>query len=177
MLGHEISMTKNKLNILFLIQNVGEPIEENHIAKAMIENDLMEYFSFKQYVSELEATDFIEKVELFGRMYYRITSRGKNALEFFENKMLGSEKKLLLRFIEKNSAELTKYKEVYMDYRKVSDGKYHLEIKLMENGNAFFSMLSELPNKNMCEKMIKAWNKNPSDMYIKLMNIMLPEEE
>lgn len=64
-----------------------------------------------------------------------------------------------------------------MDYRKVSDGKYHLEIKLMENGNAFFSMLSELPNKNMCEKMIKAWNKNPSDMYIKLMNIMLPEEE
>lgn len=173
MLGQSVDIAKSKLNILFFLNQVGEPVTELGIAHGMIENDLMEYFSFKQYINELEVADFIQKHNILDKTYFGITKRGKITLEYFENKMMGSEKKRIHQYVIDNIQNLTRYKEIYTDYKKVGDSRYEVEIKLVEQENSFFSMKIEIPTKKMCEDIVDNWNEKPLDMYIQVMNMMI----
>lgn len=177
MLDQKIDITKNKLNMLYLLNSVGDAISELDLAQSMIQNDLIEYFSFMQYLLELEQASFIEKQEILGKTYYRITSRGKDALQYFHGRMMGSEREVMDRFIEKNKKILTRYKDIYADYKKISDSKYQVEIKLMEKESAFFEIKFEVPSKKISENIIDNWNKNSSKLFIDIMNIVVAKNE
>lgn len=177
MLGRNADTARNKLNILFFLNKVGEPIAEIGLAHGMIETDLMQYFMFKQYVGELQEANFIAKQEILGQIYYEITKRGKITLEYFESKMMGSEKKVIDRYVEEHIQELTRYKEIYTDYKRLGDSKYQVDIKLSERGAVFFSLTVEVPTKKMCEDIVASWNKKPWDMYIQMMNMMIENKK
>ncbi|MDO4710965.1 MAG: DUF4364 family protein [Peptostreptococcaceae bacterium] len=177
MLGKSVDVAKSKLNILFLLNKVGDPVEEYGIAHAMIENDLMEYFSYKQYIAELESANFIAQQNILGKTYYGITKRGKITLEYFSNKMMGSEKKLIDRYVEENIQSLTRYKEIYTDYKKRADSKYQVDVRLMDRETPFFSLTMEVPTKKMSEEIIEHWNQKPLDMYIRIMNMMISNKK
>lgn len=173
MIGKDVSMTKNKLNILFLLNEIQEPISELNIAQAMIENNFMEYFSFKKYLGELEQSNFIQVQEILDQTYYILSERGKSTLEYFENIMMGSEKKLILKYIQENRSNLTKYRELHIDHKKISDQRYLVEVKLLENESAFFSLDVEVPSKGMMERIIDNWNSNSTDLYLDIMGLLI----
>lgn len=170
-------MTKNKLNMLYFLECVKEPISEIDIARGMIENEFMQYFSFKQYLIELENSDFVKKHMILEQPYYQISERGSMALEFFSNKMMGVEKMRIQEYVNIHESELVRYKQIVANYKKVAEAQYEVEVKMMDNDKPFFSVNLEIPSKNICEKIIKNWNENPSKMYVNLMNIMVGASE
>ncbi len=167
------TMAKDKLNILFFLDSIGEPISELSIEHGMMENDLMEYFSFKQYMMELENSSFIQKHIILEKPYYSVTEHGKNSLEYFSSKMMGSEKKLIKKYIEEHFDELTKYQDIYTNFKKIGDSRYQVDIEILENKSSLLSLSVEVPSKKMCLDIIDNWNNNPSKMYIHLMNLMI----
>ena len=76
MIEKDIDMTKNKLNILFLLEKIKEPVLELIITKAIIENELMDYFSLKTYLNELEEEGFIRSLSIVDKNHYEIAERG-----------------------------------------------------------------------------------------------------
>lgn len=172
MLG-QIDMAKSKLNILYLMKQVGKPMDELNIAHGMIENDLMEYFSFKQFMAELEEAAFIEKQVILDAAYYSLTEHGIRALDFFNSRMMGSEKKMIEKYVAQNLDKITRYQEIYTDYKKIGDSRYRVEIKIMENKTEILSFATEVPSKKICMEILAGWNEDPSRMYMDLMNFMI----
>ncbi len=177
MFDQRTDITKSKLNILYVLNAVGEAVSELNLAQSLIQNDLMEYFSFMQYLLELEESNFITKHEILEQIYYKITSRGKETLEYFSSRMMGSEKQLMDRYVELNRKDLTRYKEIFSDFKKISDSKYQVQIKLLEKENPFFEIGFEVPSKKIAEDIINNWNNNSSKLFIDIMNLMVSSKK
>lgn len=160
MLEKNENMIKNKLNILFFLKEAKEPMEEINIERAMIETGIMDYFLVMQYLIELESASFINKKEILGKNYYYIEKKGVDTLEFFNRKMLGSETKTIKKFLDDNIEKIKKYKNIIADYSKLSDGKYKVIIKLLDENECFFNTEFFVPSKDIAERLVSEWKEN-----------------
>lgn len=160
MLEKNENMIKNKLNILFFLKEAKEPMEEINIERAMIETGIMDYFLVMQYLIELESVSFIKKQVIFGRNYYFIEQKGLDTLEFFSRKMLGSEAKTIKQFLDNNIEKIKKYKNIISDFSKIENGKFRVNIKILDDNECFFSTEFFVPTKEIAEKITSDWKEN-----------------
>lgn len=173
MLENDANTTKSKLNILFLLDTIAAPILELTIAEAMIENELMDYFTFKTFLNELEEDGFIRCFEIVDKNHYEILERGKETLQYFGDLILGNEKEALLKYIDNNINDIYKSKEMMLDYKKMGNSKYQIDISLVEGGSPYFNLTVEVPSKESVDKILDNWTSNSSDMYVEIMNLLL----
>ena len=103
-------LTKSKLYILFLLDKVDEPFSNLNITQTFMETDIIEYFPLQQYMFELEKSDFISKKIVERNEFYEITERGKSVLDYFDNRMLGQDRKMIESYLDENLAKFNRYK-------------------------------------------------------------------
>ena len=64
MLESTVELAENKLIVLYIIKKVNYPISNTQLSEIVLENNLMNYFIFQQYLTELISSKFIlEKLE------------------------------------------------------------------------------------------------------------------
>lgn len=177
MIEKDLDMTKNKLNILFLLEAINEPVLELIVTKAMIENELMDYFSLKTYLNQLEEEGFIRAISIIDKNHYEIADRGKETLRYFENLMLSSEKDLLQKYIDENIHDIYKSKEIMLDYKKLPNSQYQVDINLLEEDSAYFSLVVHLPSKESVERTLDNWSNKSSELYVEIMNLIMKNKE
>ena len=177
MIEKDIDMTKNKLNILFLLEKIKEPVLELIITKAIIENELMDYFSLKTYLNELEEEGFIRSLYIVDKNHYEIAERGRETLNYFENLMMGSEKDILLKYVMDNIQDINKSKEMMLDYKKLASSQYQVDINLLEEDSSYFRLTVQVPSKDSVDKILNNWSEQSSDLYVEIMNLILKNKE
>jgi hypothetical protein len=52
-------LAENKLLLLYIFCEIGMPVSNSHITQIILENNLINYFSLQQYLSELIDSGFI----------------------------------------------------------------------------------------------------------------------
>ena len=176
MTGNPTDITKNKLNILYFLDRISEPVLELTIEKAMIENEFMNYFSFKTYINELEEEGFVRAIQIIDKSHYEILDRGRETLNYFNDLILGSEKEVLSKYIDKNINDICKSKEMMIDYKKTGNSKYQVDVNLLEKENSYFRLTLEVPSKESVDKIIGNWTNNSSDVYVEIMNLLFKEK-
>lgn len=159
-------LTKSKLYILFLLQKVDEPFSNLNVTQTFIETDIIEYFPLQQYLFELENSSFIIKKQVERNDYYQITERGKSALNYFENRMLGIDKKKLEKYLSDNLSKFNRYKEIKAEYQKNSEnGSVEVTLQLINKEKPFISLKLEVPTVETAKAMCENWDGFASEIY------------
>lgn len=158
-------LTKSKLYILFLLQKVGESVSEHVITQTFIETEIIEYFPLTQYLFELVQSKFIKKIQIEGKDFYLITERGKSAISFFNNRMLGQEKKKIESYLDQNFSDLKKSKEITAEYRKIKSGQTKVELKLLNEDEPYLSIAVDVPTIEMAKEICNGWKINATEIY------------
>ncbi|WDU82172.1 DUF4364 family protein [Caloramator sp. Dgby_cultured_2] len=76
-------LAENKLLILYILNKIDTPITNSSLTQIVLENNLINYFSLQQYISELIESGFIEINKEINKQLLRISLKGKRTLEFF----------------------------------------------------------------------------------------------
>lgn len=174
----EEELTKSKLYILYLLNMVDEPFSNINITQTFVETDIIEYFPLQQYLFELENSSFISKMQVEQKDYYHITERGKSALNYFENRMLGIDKKKLEEYLEENLSKFNRYKEIKADYSKnVETGNTEVVLQLINKDKPFINLMLEVPTAQTAKAMCKNWDQFASDIYAEIITVLTQKRE
>ena len=83
MLESTIELAENKLIVLYIIEKVNYPISNTQLSEIVLENNLMNYFVFQQYLTELISSKFILEKSEDNKPLLLISDKGSRVLNLF----------------------------------------------------------------------------------------------
>ena len=77
-------LAENKLLLLYILTSLRDPISNYQLTEIVLENNLINYFTLQQYITELENSEFINFKAINDKKLLYITKKGENVLSFFK---------------------------------------------------------------------------------------------
>ncbi|MDV3426529.1 MAG: DUF4364 family protein [Bacillota bacterium] len=174
MLEDTLELAEFKLLVLYIINQVNMPISKSKITEIVLENNFINYFTLQQYIEELLTSSLLKYKENDDKSRLYITDRGKKVLSFFQNR-ISPEK--MLQVNNYLNGKLNKIKEEILingDY--TLDGEnYLVDLKAKENDSLLMELKLSVVSKKQAQDLIKLWKENSSDIYNKIIQILINE--
>ncbi|SHF13564.1 MULTISPECIES: DUF4364 family protein [Caloramator] len=160
----------NKLIILYILNKLNKPSTNSQLTQIILENNLINYFTLQQYISELINTGFINTITDNKKQYLVISSKGSDTLNFFLNRIPDAKIEQLDDYFE-NKNESTQKIEPAAEYMPIKDG---FEVNLILKKGAKNLIEIKLPVKTMedIELIRTNWKNSGEDIYNNLTNLL-----
>lgn len=166
-------LADKKLIILYLLGNINIPLTKTQITNAVLENNLIDFFTLQQCISELESTEVVRQVDYQKRKCYEITDTGRKTVEVFLQRIPKSSMEIMDQYILRNKESLKKESQVISEYRKIAENEYIVNLKVIENELVLIdlklSVVSSKQAKHICEK----WKNSSEKIYSQLMSNLI----
>ena len=143
-----------KVFILYLLNNVGEPLKFETVNDIVVQDEFVGYFDFAVCFSELLDKGQIEEygIDEQGDMLYTVSETGKMVLESYESSILPLIKERALR----SALRLLSYNRSgkrLVNTIEESHGGYALKCGMVDKEKTLFSVELFLQDKHYAEKL------------------------
>ena len=145
MFDNSAELAENKLLVLYTLQKLNRLISNSQLTEILLQNNLINYFTLQQCISELDDSNFIH--------YDKINE--KNLLEITQS-------------IKK---ELT----IQGDYTPINNSTFLVELKAFEGSSLLMNLKISVPNKKQAISLCAKWKDNPSKIYTDIINLLFVE--
>ncbi|MGE5630300.1 MAG: DUF4364 family protein [Caulobacteraceae bacterium] len=166
-------LADKKLIILYLLSSIDIPLTKAQISDAVLENNLLDFFTMQQCISELGETDVVKLVDFQKRKCYVITDSGRKTVEVFMQRIPKNIIAVIDQYISRNKENLKKESQVIAEYHKASEKEYIVNLSVVENDlvliDLSLSVVSSKQAKQICEK----WKNSSEVIYSQLMNSLI----
>ena len=166
-------LADKKLMVLYLLSKMDIPLTKTQITSAILENNLIDFFTFQQCISDLEESGMIKLVLHQKKQCFATTESGKNAVEVFCQRISKNTIDIIDNYIAKNKDSLKKESQVIAEYSKVSDKEYIVSLKVIEKELVLMdlklSVVSAKQAKQVCEK----WKNSSEKIYSQLISSLI----
>ena len=168
-------VAENKLLILYLIDKLNFELTNSQIAKLVINIQEINYFYLQQYISQLIEDKFVEcRIENNNR-FYKITSSGKQALEFFKTMIRASTRTTIDNIIKQHIASLRTEMQVLADYIPLNDNEYSVTCSISEDSISLIDLKLYAGTKEQAKFICRNWEKNSQQIYSDIIRILSNE--
>ena len=164
-----------KIFILYLLRNIGYPLEFSDINDVVLQDGLVNYFDFAECFAELIESKNIEEISGDKEPLYTVTEQGRNVSDSLESELflMIREKSLksalrLLNFKRRGSTFKYSWKEL-------PNGKYEFSCKIIELKEPAMDLTITVDNKKMLDRMIYTFEERPETVYRGMLAIMTGE--
>jgi predicted transcriptional regulator len=166
-------LADKKLMILYLLNNIDIPLTKTQLTNAVLENNLIDFFTFQQCISELDETGMLKQVLHQKKQCFAATDIGKKAVEVFAERISKNASGIINNYIAKNKDILKKESQVIAEYNKISDKEYIVNLKVIEKDLVLIdlklSVVSAKQAKQVCEK----WKNSSEKIYSQLIGSLI----
>ncbi len=142
-----------KVFILYLLNNVGMPLEFDTVNDIVLQDEFVNYFDFAICFSELLDNGQITEIKDGEKILYIISESGKETLESYESELLPITKERALR----SALRLISFKlngnRIQSSITESANGGYNLNCSIVDKEKTLFSLNVHLNDKNYAEKM------------------------
>lgn len=166
-------IAKNKIILLYIIYSFQIPVSDSLLTIFILEKEYMNYFIYKQHLSELVESKLIEMNQSEKTNYYLITSAGKRALEFFQSALTEEIKDTIGCHIVERKKILLREQEIVANFVKISDVEYIVYLMVIEKGSPIIDLRLSAPSLKQAEKICNKWKRNPSELYKKIIELLI----
>lgn len=166
-------LADKKLLILYLLSRMDIPLTKTQVTSAVLENNLIDFFTFQQCISELEETGLIKQVAYQKKQCYATTDNGKKTVDVFAHRISKNTSEIINNYIAKNKDTLKKESQVIAEYSKMGDKEYVVNLKVIEKELVLIdlklSVVSAKQAKLICEK----WKGSSEKIYSQLISSLI----
>lgn len=166
-------LADKKLIILYFLNKIGMPLTRSQITNVILENNLIDFFTFQHCISELEESGMIKQVTYQKEQCYVPTGSGKNVIEIFDKRISKNTSGIINNYISKNKENLRKEFQVIAKYNKIGEREYIVNLKVIEKelvlADIKLSVVSSKQAKQICEK----WKGSSEKIYGQLISSLI----
>ncbi len=165
-----LELAENKLLLLYIFCKVNMPISNSHITQIVLENNLINYFSLQQFLSELIESGLISDIKKNKQHMLSITPRGKDSLEFFNSRIPEKKREIIDNYIKKNIANIKNDVEISADYEQSLD-KYTVFLRLENSGMPMVELKLSVDSIEKAKSICSLWKQEPEVFYGKIIGL------
>ncbi|MCE5222317.1 MAG: DUF4364 family protein [Clostridium sp.] len=167
-------LAENKLLMLYVLRSIKEPISNTQLTEIILENNFMNYFTFQQYLAELEESKFVEYHESNDKKLLMLTEKGDNVLSLFKDRISPSKISIIDEYIKEKIGSIKKELTIHADYTLGnSDNSFIVDLKAIEDQALLMELKLSVPTKKQATSICNRWKDNPSDIYTNIINILI----
>lgn len=159
-------IAENKIILLYIMNQFEIPLTESQLTHFILEKEFMNYFSFKQHLSELVDSKMIEYNSSQKYNYYLLSQRGKRTLEMFKKLITDEMKEVLSKEIQIKKKQYMTDSQIITNYVKIGEYEYIVYLMAIEKGTPLIDLRLNVASTQQAEKICKNWKSNAS-IYFK----------
>lgn len=175
MYENTLELAENKLLVLYILEQIKLPISNNQITQVILENNLINYFTLQQYISELHAANFISYTENEGKNRIVISDEGKKVLSLFHDRISPSKISFIEEYLQRNIHSIKKEVTVSADYTIDKNSSFIVNLKVVENDSILIDLKLNVPTNNHAKKLCSKWNTDSSALYSDIIKLLLKD--
>lgn len=166
-------LAENKLLMLYVLKSIKEPISNTQLTEIILENSFINYFTFQQYLSELDESKFVEYHEANDKKLLILTEKGDNVLSLFKDRISPSKISIIDEYIKEKIESIKKELTIHADYTPDSNDSFIVDLKAIEDQALLMELKLSVPSKNQATAICNKWKKDPSDIYTNIINFLI----
>ncbi len=165
--------TLYKLIILYMLNEVKEPLTNSQISEFILEKEYTSYFHLQQAFSELIESRLLEEKTVRNSTYYYLTEQGRTTLSYFNTEISNTIKGEIQAFLQEKGRELKETTVTLADYYKSTNQDYHVRCQIKERGADMLDFTITVPTKEAAEEICRQWPGKHLEIYEYLMDHLL----
>ncbi|NLK95394.1 MAG: DUF4364 family protein [Clostridiales bacterium] len=169
-------LAENKLLLLYILSTLKEPISNSQLTEIVLENNLINYFTLQQYISELDTSEFIHYKKINDKNLLTLTEKGENVLSFFKNRISPSKILIIDTYINDKIDSIRKELTIQSDYTPINEEDFLVNLKAFEDEHLLIDLKVSVPTKKHAISLCNKWNENYSSIYNEIMNLFFNDD-
>ena len=168
------ALAENKILILYLLDQIPNGIIENGLFKIVTSINGVNYFYFKQVLTDLFETKLVGLVTKDeSDDVVKITSEGKNALSLTQDVLPGIIKLKADNLFKQELSSVTEETSVTAEFIPKNENDYTIKCKIVENNETIFEVRTVAGSRDRAKRIVDNWNTNASKIYPEILDILL----
>lgn len=168
-------LADNKLLILYILNKINFPISNSQLTDIVLENNLMNYFTFQQYFSELLNSNFLVLIDKQAKQNINITKQGNEILELFMNRISQDKIEKINGYLKDKIITIKKAAAVTADYTIENENSYTVNLKATENDIVLIDIKINVVSNKQARDLCAKWKENSSKLYNKIITLLIDE--
>lgn len=170
-------LAEAKLLLLYIINNIKVEISNSQLTQIILENDIMNYFVFQQYLSELVASQFLEENNIDNNPILLITDMGRDTLNYFINRIPESQLEFIDGILNIERKKIIENTEVTADYIRLEDNSYLVMLRVVENDLPIINLELSVANNKQAKDICAKWKNDASHFYSQIINMLISYDQ
>ncbi|HHU50074.1 MAG TPA: DUF4364 family protein [Clostridiales bacterium] len=162
-----------KLSMLFFAQAMGIPLTNEHITEFFIKTYFLNYFDLQQLLVELVESQHLAHMEGRQSHYYTLTDKGREALDFFQNRIQPHIRQDILNYANNNRDRLRNESQLTADYRRLGNHEYEVTLRVMESNMILMELKINVINAAQAKTICFNWKSKAPEVYKKVMESLI----
>lgn len=171
------TLAENKVLILYVLNKVNKPINNDSLYKLVLSALDVNYFYFQQFLLDLIQNKYIVNFQKENKSLYEITESGKNTLALTMDLLPGIIKLKadmnLKRLLELDEEEYS----VSAEYLPRSENNYIVTCKIVENSETIFEVKTFAGSREQAKEVVDNWKQNAESIYPEIIRILTTKKE
>jgi len=171
------TLAENKVLILYLLNLIDNDIRQDHLFKIVTSINNVNYFYFKQVLTDLIDSKLVGSYTKDEEQVIRITSEGKNAYILTKDVLPGLLKLQADNIFEKEFSKIEEESSVIAEFIPKDENSYTIKCKIVENNETIFEVKTFAGSRNRAKRIVDNWKQNANQIYPQILNMLLEEEK
>ena len=168
------ALAENKVLILYLLDQIPNGIIENGLFKIVTSINNVNYFFFKQVLTDLLETKLVGLITKDeDEAVIKITSEGKNALSLTKDVLPGILKLKADNLFKEELSSVTEETSVTAEFIPKNENDYTIKCRIVENNETIFEVKTVACSRERAKRIVDNWNSNASKIYPEILDILL----
>ncbi len=170
----DTQLTENKLILLYIIDKINIPISNLQLMKIILDNKLMNYFIFQQFLKELcDSHLLIINETVVSSSTYLLTKAGKQTLEFFHNRIPLGLKSRLDSYMSSARKKIRNELCISADFIPENEQEYFVICKAKEDDFNLIDLKISVGTRNDANTICNNWKQHSEKIYIEIIESLL----
>lgn len=161
-----------KIFILFLLDQINYPLDDESISNIVFENGYVGSFDFAECFSELVELHHIEADEVEGKTYYMISDTGRRVSAELHDQLVDSIREISSRSAARILSLQRRGAHLEVDISERADRKFHVVCRVEETEGTLFSFGLTVPTRVQAERISANFRERPERMFRGLMTVV-----
>ena len=166
-------LAENKVLILYILNNIKEPLTNNNLYKIVLTVIDMNYFYFQQFLLDLISNDFVMQYQSAEDVtLYQITDKGIQTLGLTEDILPGIIKLQVDTHLKGALEEVSDENSIIAEYIPKSENNYNITCKIVEKNETIFEIKTFAGSREQAKQIVDNWKTYATQIYPKMIETL-----